>query len=354
MKNANLFYTECSSDKVYHLQIEKSGSKFVVNFQYGRRGSALKAGTKTEIPVSEEEADKIFEKFLKEKTGKGYQHIEGDNEKKNEFSEVAKSSSARKEVIIAPQLLNVIEEDEVERLINDDRYLAQEKKDGERRLVDAVLKGCIIGVNKKGTEVPLPRMIIQSINDDCVLDGEIIGEILHVFDILNANGEDIKGIDCVKRIAVLNSLEFGNSIKIVETAFTTEEKRAMFIRLKKENKEGMVFKLKSSPYVSGRPASGGSQLKFKFQKSGTFVVANITKGKRSVGLQVTSPDGYINIGKCTVPPNKPMPIVGALVEIQYLYAYKGGCLFQPVYLNERHDSDLLDCSISQIVYKAEV
>jgi bifunctional non-homologous end joining protein LigD len=60
------------------------------------------------------------------------------------------------------------------------------------------------------------------------------------------------------------------------------------------------------------------------------------------------------MGKVTIPPNHEIPSEGELVEVLYLYAYKGGAVFQPVYKGKRPDSDLSDATIKQIVYKAEV
>ena len=45
---------------------------FVVEFQYGRRGGHMNEGTKTPRPVSRGEAQKVFNKFVQEKTKKGY------------------------------------------------------------------------------------------------------------------------------------------------------------------------------------------------------------------------------------------------------------------------------------------
>jgi len=81
MKNVSLYFKEGTSDKEYHIQLEKQGSGFVVNFQYGRVGSNLSAGSKTDSPVTLAEAEKIFAKLEKEKRGKGY----SDGEKKNPF-----------------------------------------------------------------------------------------------------------------------------------------------------------------------------------------------------------------------------------------------------------------------------
>jgi predicted DNA-binding WGR domain protein len=72
-ESIELFFNEGTSDKIYKCSIEEQGSGFVVNFEYGRRGSALKAGTKTPSPVAFDEAKKVYDKLVNEKTGKGYQ-----------------------------------------------------------------------------------------------------------------------------------------------------------------------------------------------------------------------------------------------------------------------------------------
>ena len=79
--SVSLYFKEGTSDKEYHIQLEEEPSGFVVNFQYGRVGSNLNAGTKTDSPVSLAEAEKIFAKLEKEKRAKGY----SDGEKKNPF-----------------------------------------------------------------------------------------------------------------------------------------------------------------------------------------------------------------------------------------------------------------------------
>jgi bifunctional non-homologous end joining protein LigD len=77
MKSVSLYYREGTSDKEYHIQLEQANGGYVVNFQYGRRGSALKSGTKTLVPVSIGAANQIYDKLLREKTGKGY--VEGQS-----------------------------------------------------------------------------------------------------------------------------------------------------------------------------------------------------------------------------------------------------------------------------------
>lgn len=251
--------------------------------------------------------------------------------------------------------MNTIENPE--QYINDDDYLSQPKKDGERRMLiceeqpDFNIK--VRGLNKKGTEVPLPKSVMKSALDEYTLDGEIIGEILYVFDILSLERQDLKETPCINRVKQLNELSFDDNIIVVETAYTTEEKQKMFNDLKANNEEGIVFKKKNSRYTHGRPSSGGNALKFKFQKTATFIVANMTKGKRSVGLELIDGDTKRFMGKVSVPVNHELPQVDELVEVQYLYCYRDGCIFQPVYLGKRNDSDLTDATTSQLIYKAE-
>jgi bifunctional non-homologous end joining protein LigD len=211
----------------------------------------------------------------------------------------------------------------------------------------------ILGLNKKGQEVPLPNSIVKSNTNICILDGEIISDKLFVFDMLSANGNSMKDLPYSTRLKFLNTLTFGKGIEIVKTAYTKKEKQKLYDELKKRNAEGIVFKKKDSLYQHGRPASGGDHLKHKFYKTATFIVRDATNGKRSVGLELVSNEdnSRVFMGKVTIPPNHDVPNKGELVEVRYLYAYKGGAVFQPTYLGKRNDSDLTDATMKQIVYK---
>ena len=343
-KSTSLFFKEGTSNKEYHIQLIPKGSGWVVNFQYGRVGNVLQTGSKTPSAVSLEQAEKIYNSVVKEKIAKGY----SEGTVRNDFSVEMKPRD--KKIHILPQLLNVIEDPQ--EYINDDAWIGQPKIDGERRMV--IKDGDkIIGLNKKGTSVQLPDSIINSIKYDCILDGEIIGDKLYVFDILSLNGKDLKSFTAEERIGELQDLKFGKGIEVVNTAYTTRSKQQMFDYLKKNNQEGIVFKRKDSLYTHGRPASFGSALKYKFNKTATFIVSSITRDKRSVGLSLMSGKDKIFMGKVTIPPNYSMPKLDDLVEVRYLYAYKNGSIFQPVFLGLRHDSDLSDATMKQIVYKAE-
>ena len=109
-----LYYREGSSDKVYQAAIEPNGGGFVVNFAFGRRGSTLKTGTKTHEPVDYAAARKIYDRLVKEKTGKGY--TPGESGTPYQQTELEARATG-----VLPQLLNSIDEAEGEKLVADDR-----------------------------------------------------------------------------------------------------------------------------------------------------------------------------------------------------------------------------------------
>jgi bifunctional non-homologous end joining protein LigD len=119
------------------------------------------------------------------------------------------------------------------------------------------------------------------------------------------------------------------------------------------NGEGIVFKRVDSRVSSGRPNSGGDWLKFKFTESASCCVLEINSGKRSVKIGLLTSDQIIPVGNVTIPPNHLVPAAGDIAEVGYLYAYKGGSLYQPVYLGKRLDLNMSACTLNQLKYKPE-
>jgi bifunctional non-homologous end joining protein LigD len=202
LENITLYYREGSSDKVYQCQIEAAGERFVVNFAYGRRGSTMNTGTKTNVPVDYDSAKRIFDKLVKEKKAKGY--TEGETGTPYITPEANKQSSG-----LIPQWLNPIDEAQVLDLINDDNYCAQEKFN-DRRLLARKQGLDITGINKKGliTGLPLPVFeVVRGFDTDVVIDGEGIKDTLRAFDLLFLDGVDIRDWPYRERLP----LKFGSS-----------------------------------------------------------------------------------------------------------------------------------------------
>ena len=345
-----LYYREGSSDKVYQAAIEPAGTRFVVNFAYGRRGTTLTTGTKTASPVDYPTAKKIHTKLVREKKAKGY--TEGEQGMPYQHADKRPSG-------ILPQLLNPIEEAEVALLLRDDNYCAQEKFDGKHLLVrkqDDDLEG----INKKGFIIGLPQTVANDLRrlPGCFIpDGESIGDVYHAFDLLEHGGENLRPlpyrIRLMRLVNLLLSTANHRHIKLVETAFTTEQKTELWQRLRRENREGIVFKRLAASYTPGKPNSGGSQLKFKLVATLSAVVAKINV-LRSVEISLLKGRSLVSCGNVAIPANHVIPPVGAIVEVRYLYAYRDSlALHQPVYLGPRDDVDPGECLVSQLKFKAE-
>lgn len=352
-KSVFLYYQEGGSDKVYQLHLEAKEEGYIVHFAFGRRGSSLQTGSKTPTPVALEKAEAIFEKLLKEKTAKGYKTSVSEEQTTYQPVEKEKIDTG-----IYCQLLNPIELIDVEKYLQDDRFLAQEKHDGKRFLISK--KGNeLIAINRKGLSVGYPSLfdVLKENQTDFVLDGELIGEKFHVFDLLHLHQEDTRNLPLIVRLNKLSELlEIIKTDFLVETAsyHDADSKRELYEKLHKQKKEGIVFKHKSALYTAGRPNSKGNQLKHKFYATASFIVVAIND-KRSVALGLLDETGrQIGAGNVTISINFDIPQVNDIVEVRYLYAFKeSGSVYQPVYLGKRDDIDREACTVSQLKYKAE-
>jgi bifunctional non-homologous end joining protein LigD len=234
---------------------------------------------------------------------------------------------------------------------------AVSEQDGGKRVIIQV-GDKITGINRKGLTIALPQPIAESaaaIRSPCILDGEAVGDRYFAFDLIAVNGVDQRTRQYSKRHEALFKLidEGIGSIEWVETYCREASKRDAFDRLVRERAEGVVFKGADAPYTPGRPASGGPQLKFKFVATGTFIVAGVNAGKRSVRLEVLNAGQPQYVGNVTVPPNHKMPKRGALAECRYLYCFPNGSLFQPVLVGIRDDLDASACTLTQLKFKPE-
>jgi len=349
-RQTTLYYNEGSSDKVYEVFIEPKDDGCIVRYAYGRRGATLQPGTKTPIPVSPEEAERIFDSLVKQKLAKGYRVGEsGPPPRSNDWD--GEHSG------IHCQLLNAIDEAEADRYLKDACWCAQEKFDGRRMLIRKS-GDTVVGINRRGFYTPVPARIATAaleIPFDFLIDGEAVSDRLLAFDLLEFRGQCLKSVPYIDRlIHMARWIDTSGGILIVPTAFSGEDKVALHHRLRKSNAEGIVFKDLNACYGEGRPNSGGDQLKLKFHASASFIVGAVHPKKRSVGLGLIDVKGnVVPAGNVTIPPNHCIPETGAVVEIRYLYAFpESGSVYQPVYLGRRYDVELRECVTTQLKYKA--
>jgi bifunctional non-homologous end joining protein LigD len=372
-------YLDCQTnkhDKVYDIEIVRvSGlvDAYLVNFSYGRRGATPQTGSKTKEPVTLREANEIVDDLISEKKAKGYTEATvrftgnramdvNDMDEMMSETETLPAPVTRRPSGILPQLLNPVDEDEIERLINSPDYCGQEKLDGRNFTFRKLDNGAITTINKKGFIVATPcAWMADSLRTTTAftLPGEGIGDTLYAHDLLRLGTTNWRQMGYKDRYIRLKAFLWElkpQNIKLVFTAWTPAEKRALYEKLKAENREGMVFKRIDAPFSEGRPNSGGDQLKVKFYATLSALVKR-RNARRSVTLELENQDGQlVEIGKVTIPPNKEIPEPGDVVEVRYLYAYHNtNCLYQTIYLGKRDDVDADECTfeLQRVKYKPE-
>lgn len=218
--------------------------------------------------------------------------------------------------------------------------------------------------NRNGLSVAVSAAIAEAVlalDHDCVLDGEAIGDVYWPFDLLSLDGRDITDRSATYRLQLLTATlkaRPSKALGCVRTVFSAREKHALLDTIRAERGEGVVFKNAHASYTPGRPASGGDALKHKFKASATCAVLSHNSGKRSVLLGVrddsyeaSSPSNFVEIGNVTIPAHHLLPPAGSVAEVEYLYAFPGGSLFQPVYKGPRSDKHSPD-TYNSLKFKA--
>ena len=343
-----LHFSDGRSDKIYQAAIKEVGTLFEVHFAYGRRGATLTTGTKTSRPVSWDEALRIFDRLVAEKMKKGYRSVDGGGG----FTVAAPEPTG-----ILPQLLNAADESEVDSLLNDDRYLLQQKMDGKRLMLKKSGPE-ITGINRRGLACGIPESLRASalqLSGNWLLDGECIGDQFHAFDLLEHDGcfrhRPFK--DRLMRLLFLLESVHPAGIHFVAATYGKRTKRRAFEMIQEQGGEGVVLKRMDAPYAAGRPNSGGDQWKFKFVETASVIVTALND-KRSVRLGVMDAGRVVSAGNVTIPVGATVPDIGDVVEVQYLYAFpESGSLYQPVYLGVRDDIEAQECTTDQIKWKRE-
>lgn len=355
-----LFYQYGSSDKVYQVQLKELKGGWVVNFQYGRRGSSLVGGTKTADPVSYGMAKRKYDTLIRQKRGKGYTPGEGE-------VPYMHSEDIGEVTGFVPQLLTQVTEEQALALYDNYDIWLQIKHDGERRGV-LCSPDEFLGSNRKGLKTPLAKSITEDLarfygasRMSEILDTEDMGDYVVIFDIL-ASMEDTavfrQRADALKTFrSQAHALRLTNLI--VDEPYQPPSKGDMLtfiIDARNAGEEGVVIRDGNSVYTPGKPNSGGPAWKLKFYEDATCRVSSRHPTKRSVSLELWDKQarkaGWIHVGNCAIPANKPIPDPGDLVEIRYLYAYEGGSLYQPQFKGVRTDVDVSAAETSQLKYKS--
>jgi bifunctional non-homologous end joining protein LigD len=358
-ERAELFFQQGSSDKVYHLQLEGAQEQWSVQAHWGRRGSALQSDVKVS-GTRYEEAKRVYDRILREKTGKGYQIAQATT---NGNAAIAVGLPTAKEHSgHIPELLTPIDEPEALRLVQDASWWFQQKFDG-RRLAVQKSDGKYSGINKLGQVIPIDSRLAESLDrvqaQGFLADGEITDSRFYIWDLLSVNDSDLRIQPYEIRYVHLTQHFRGVSdvLRVCETAMTTKAKRGFVQKMHSANAEGFVCKNRNAMYAGGR---AGQHFKCKFVVTASFIVGpkpekKANDGHRSIAVYLLDDTRQRFMGTVGVPDRYRLPTEGEIVEVQYLYCHPGsdGKLIQAKYFGKlRDDIEIAECSVSQLKVKA--
>jgi bifunctional non-homologous end joining protein LigD len=325
-KQVSLYCTEGGSDKVYTLWIEEKDGLFTVQALGGRRGGSMTPYTKGK-PGSRPEAEKTYASVLKEKLGKGYH--EGADAPAFSHVEDAVDTDLR------PMLLTDASGEDPEPYLKDPSWGAQQKMNGKRIMIRTTARG-VIGANRRGLECPIPEIVRTELAyGDADLDGEMIGDTYHAFDLLEMGGTDCRKDPYQERHAELEAWRPTlDHFKVVPLVTGEKAKRALYAKLQADRQEGIVFKKLEAAYLSGRVENlkKAIAIKIKFYSEGSFLVTGWTKGKSSVAVALVDPKTkeQVPAGSVTVAQKYVEQVeAGKIIRVRYLYATDANQLYQP-------------------------
>lgn len=343
-----LHSTKNGSDKVYvPAVVTNPAGGFDVTARNGPRGGTLTQQKPKVSGVDEQAARAAYAALVADKVKGGYRPVDGES-----IAVAIATERDGKSANVPVELPNAVTEAEFRVLFANPAWRWQEKKNGHRRGLLVTAEGAF-GYNRRGEFVPLPAPIAEAARAlplDTTLDGELIGDVLHVFDALRIDGADQTGLAFDDRFAALARLlgdsRLGPAIGIVPI-LTVDEALA----LEGSGAEGLVGRKRSARYVDGK--AHDHCVKLKYYCTASVEVAR-QNAKHSVGYVVYNEGGEaVDVGNVTIPPTMPLPDVGVVIEVRYLYAHRGGSLYQPSFLMVRTDVGREACRHDQLVYQGE-
>jgi bifunctional non-homologous end joining protein LigD len=263
------------------------------------------------------------------------------------------------------ELLTEVSRETAENLLRNKSFWLQKKLDGHRRQFARTVDGELISYNRKGESVSYPNQLRVPFERipwrSFLMDGELVGDVFYVFDLLQANGVVIAPQPYQKRFGSLSDLSnrLGGLLRLTPTFWTTKTKCAAMADYKSDRAEGVVFRRINAPYRASRC---DQHFKFKFTKTASCVVTSVGReGKATMDIALIDFEkvvgSVVDLAKCLIPVGscstngKDTPEPGQIVEVRYLYATEAMRLYQPIFMRLRDDQTVRDCGLTQLEFK---
>ena len=318
-----LHYVGGGSDKLYVLQllqeVTPAGLQYMTMGYYGRRGSPLR---KHEIYKGTNfgSAKTEYDKKVREQRSQGYLDysftpgtaVTGMPPSAPIFGAAAGSATPVSVPAAStgylPMKAKAISFEQALTCIANQNYAAQQQFDGERVTV-SVRRNAIVGFNGKGASVTLPAGVHESLKPllartdfqeerETVLDGQVIGDDLIIYDAIILRDNDIRDVPYHERYAALELLLESAPHLLADTAWTEAEKQSLRDKGMASGWDGLIYRHLDMPYASGN--STDATLKANFWAEATCRVMTMNL-KREIGLGMIDEHGNeVEIGRAHV------------------------------------------------------
>ncbi len=175
----------------------------------------------------------------------------------------------------------------------------------------------------------------------CTLDGELVGNVYFAFDVIEADGEDLRRLPLRERGAALKALQsaFPDWIRPIPTARPGQSGSEYLAEVLIRGCEGICAKQLSAPY-------GVGWLKAKRLETFDVVVTALASTTRSVSIGQYSDDGrLVDCGKVAVFSLSTLESLrtGDVLEIAAQGRTVKGKFREPRFLKGRTDKPAADC-----------
>jgi ATP-dependent DNA ligase len=258
--------------------------------------------------------------------------------------------------MIQAELLTEATEAAFKRMLTDPRFGFQEKHNGHR-LVICKTGGQLAHFNRIGepSSKRLPSrvhsILLQHPLENFVIDTELVGEMLYIFDALYLGEEELVHDAYEYREARYHAEFTGFAYIIpVKTARTFKEKKELWQHVLDINGEGLCAKNMTKAYRMGR---ADQHFKLKFWKTAdAIVIGQSPDHKDGIDIGMYDAKGRLHrISGCSMlvkAARKRRPQPGDVIEVRFLYATKERHIVQPTLLSVRFDKKAAECKLTQL------
>lgn len=239
----------------------------------------------------------------------------------------------------------------------DDDWWVEQKVDGHRVLL-TVENGRAKATGRNGQPSQHNPRFMQphyadiTRLDGIVLDGELVGDVMWLFDLPWEDGQvEYRKTPYEERRERLEKVfadwaPESSAYRLLPVARTEEEKTKLSLECLQKGGEGVMLKRRNGLYV---PSRVRHVLKAKFVKTVDCVITGVgMDGHDNYELSLYHPDGSLKvIGRCSAI-GKESCQIGDVAEIKYLYIGADNRLYQPRFMHKRTDKDAPECTVDQI------